>query len=163
MNNTVDIRDHFWPGAPLACVERHDVPPAHVDANCRQSPLGADALSESLVGESPCTSPPAAQSTSPIPYAGGIFEISFDFVDHKLDIATSDGQAPDRVALRTFWRDFYREFIQLLRSLNVRVKIWPMPVEIQNPIRFDRDVTHCTYDPAYALPLANPYHASIRS
>ena len=40
--------------------------------------------------------------------------------------------------------------MELLRSLNIRVKIWPMPVEIQNPIRFDLDVTHCAYDPAYA-------------
>jgi hypothetical protein len=30
------------------------------------------------------------------------------------------------------------------------VKIWPMPVEIPNPIRFDQDRVHASYDPEYA-------------
>jgi hypothetical protein len=36
-----------------------------------------------------------------------------------------------------------------LKSLGIDVKIWPMPVEIPNPIRFDQDTTHKSYDPAY--------------
>ena len=35
-------------------------------------------------------------------------------------------------------------------SLKLEVKIWPMPVETPNPIRFDQDVTHARYDPVYA-------------
>ena len=38
----------------------------------------------------------------------------------------------------------------MLRSLRIDVKIWPMPVEVPNPIRFDHDVTHARYDPGYA-------------
>jgi uncharacterized protein DUF5996 len=45
---------------------------------------------------------------------------------------------------------FYREFMQALDSLGIQVKIWPLPQEVPNPIRFDRDVTHARYDPAYA-------------
>ncbi len=30
-------------------------------------------------------------TTSPIPYAGGVFEIQFDFIDHQLVIETSAG------------------------------------------------------------------------
>src|SRR5262245_63118445 len=37
-----------------------------------------------------------------------------------------------------------------LRSLNIAVKIWTMPVEIPNPIPFDEDRTHASYDPDYA-------------
>ena len=37
-----------------------------------------------------------------------------------------------------------------LKSLGIDVKIWPMAVEVPNPIRFDQDTTHASYDPAYA-------------
>jgi hypothetical protein len=37
-----------------------------------------------------------------------------------------------------------------LRSLGIAVKIWTMPVEIPNPIPFDQDRTHASYDPDYA-------------
>jgi hypothetical protein len=45
--------------------------------------------------------------------------------------------------------DFYREFMASLKSLGIEAKIWPMPVEVPNPIRFDQDTTHASYDPAY--------------
>ena len=35
----------------------------------------------------------------------------------------------------------------MLASLGIAVKIWPMPVEIPNPIRFTEDRTHASYDP----------------
>jgi len=88
-------------------------------------------------------------TTSPIPYTGGSFEIQFDFVDHKLVITASNGAirslelAPKSVA------GFYSDLMALLRSLDIDVKIWPMPVEIQNPIRFDQDHVHASYDREY--------------
>ncbi len=45
---------------------------------------------------------------------------------------------------------FYREFMDALHALGSRPKVWPMPVEVPNPIRFDQDVTHSRYDPEYA-------------
>ena len=46
--------------------------------------------------------------------------------------------------------DFYRELMALLEGMGLAVKIWPMPVEIPSPIRFDLDIVHRSYDPAYA-------------
>lgn len=89
-------------------------------------------------------------STSAIPYEEGIFEIEFDFLAHQLLIQTSTGArkamplAPKTVA------DFYRELMGSLRELGIAVKIWTMPVEIPNPIRFEDDNVHCSYDPEYA-------------
>jgi Family of unknown function (DUF5996) len=89
-------------------------------------------------------------NTSPIPYKGRVFEVEFDFIDHQLTITTCENDVaiiplePRSVA------DFYAEFMAALRSLNIEVKIWPMPVEIPNPIRFDQDRTHKSYDPEYA-------------
>src|SRR4030081_3481800 len=34
---------------------------------------------------------PRGLTTSPIPYHGGAFEVTFDFIDHHLRILTSDG------------------------------------------------------------------------
>jgi len=77
-------------------------------------------------------------------------EISFDFIDHQLVIRTCDDRtkklplAPRPVA------DFYREFRAALDELGVSVRIWPMPVEVPGPIRFDQDFVHRSYDPEYA-------------
>jgi len=89
-------------------------------------------------------------TTSPIPCARGIFEVNFDFIEHKLDIVTAWSRP---MTLQLYTRSvagFYREFMQALESLGIQVKIWPLPQEVPNPIRFDRDVTHARYDPAYA-------------
>ncbi len=89
-------------------------------------------------------------TTSPIPYKDGDFEIQFDFIDHQLVIRTSGGASK---SLRLFPRsvaDFYKEFIAALNSLDITVRIWPVPCEVPDPIRFDRDRTHCSYNPEYA-------------
>lgn len=89
-------------------------------------------------------------TTSPIPYASGIFEVQFDFIEHKLDVSTSLGEIKSiRLQPRTV-ADFEVEFLALLKSLGIEVKIWDMPVEIPNPIRFDQDRVHGAYDARYA-------------
>jgi hypothetical protein len=40
-----------------------------------------------------------------------------------------------------------------LQEMELPVKIWPMPVEIPSPVRFDQDTVHNTYDPASANTL----------
>ena len=93
---------------------------------------------------------PFGLTTSAIPYGGGNFEVQFDFIHHQLVIRTSNdailsmGLAPRSVA------DFYREFMAALASLGITVKIWKMPVEIPDPIPFDQDTRHASYDPEYA-------------
>jgi hypothetical protein len=78
------------------------------------------------------------------------FSIEFDLTEHRLVIAVADGEtrllplAPRSVA------DFYRDVMATLRSMQLPVKIWSMPVEIQSPIRFEDDTVHHTYDPVFA-------------
>lgn len=85
-------------------------------------------------------------TTSAIPYEERVLEITFDFLTHTLVISTSDGQTktlplgPQSVAA------FYTEFMAALRSVGIEVSIWPMPVEIPNPIRFNQDTRHAPYD-----------------
>ena len=89
-------------------------------------------------------------TTSAIPYPEGNFEIEFDFIHHRLTIKTSQNTAAT-VGLRPrSVADFYRDFMAALASLDIAVKIWKMPVEIANPIAFDQDTQHASYDPEYA-------------
>jgi hypothetical protein len=89
-------------------------------------------------------------TTSPIPYGKGIFEVQFDFIDHKLDIVTTGGEINSLPLVPRTVADFYAEFMEMLHSLHIDARIWKMPVEIPNPIRFDQDRTHASYDPEYA-------------
>jgi hypothetical protein len=89
-------------------------------------------------------------STSAIPYRDGIFEVEFDFLSHNLIIRTREGLSRSIPLEPRSVADFYKEFMAALRSLGIDVKIWRMPVEIPNPIAFDQDVQHASYDPEYA-------------
>src|SRR5581483_4593019 len=64
----------------------------------------------------------------------------------RLDISAADG-AVRSVPLRAQTvADFYRTVMSLLDEMGVGVRIWPMPVEVPSPIRFDHDVVHRSYD-----------------
>jgi hypothetical protein len=89
-------------------------------------------------------------TTSPIPYEKGTFEVEFDFIDHKLDIVTTGGEISSLPLVPRTVADFYAEFMEMLDSLHINARIWRMPVEVPNPIRFDQDRTHASYDPEYA-------------
>jgi hypothetical protein len=88
--------------------------------------------------------------TMPIPYEAGIFDFEFDFIDHVLLLRTSTGASKSiRLAPRSV-ADFYGEVLEALRSLGIVVKIWTLPSELPNAVRFEQDRTHASYDPEYA-------------
>lgn len=86
-------------------------------------------------------------TTSPIPYGARRFQIDFDFIDHCLNIQTSDG-AVERMSLgpRSV-ADFYGDVTARLRALGLETRIWTMPVEIDGAIPFDQEHDHRSYDP----------------
>jgi hypothetical protein len=87
-------------------------------------------------------------TTSRIPYGQRAFELWFDFIRHQLVLETNDGIVKMIPLAARSVADFYAEFMDMLRSAGIEVKIWRMPVEIPNPIPFDQDHTHHSYDPA---------------
>ncbi|MGH9203022.1 MAG: DUF5996 family protein [Vicinamibacterales bacterium] len=60
-----------------------------------------------------------------MPYRDGTVGMTFDFIDHHLRIETSDGQRRE-------------------------IALAPRSVEIENPIRFDRDHQNQSYDRTFA-------------
>jgi hypothetical protein len=75
--------------------------------------------------------------------------VLFDFTDHRVLIATSDGRTETLALAPMTVTDFYAAFIQALRRLGIDVHIWTMPSEIENAIPFQKDRTHAQYDPGY--------------
>jgi hypothetical protein len=76
--------------------------------------------------------------------------LTFDFVSHQLVLQCSDG-VTRMLALRPQTvADFYQGVMETLRGMGVEVRIWTMPVEIADPVRFEADLSHRSYDPAYA-------------
>jgi hypothetical protein len=88
-------------------------------------------------------------TTSAILYRNGIFEVEFDFLHHNLVIQTSEGPSKTIPLAPRSVADFYHEFMAALAALGIEVKIWKMPVEIPDPIAFDLDTQHASYDPEY--------------
>jgi hypothetical protein len=89
-------------------------------------------------------------TTSPIPSGNRTFSVGFDFLKHNLSVGTSDGVTRTLALAPRSVADFYAEYLALLRSLGLEVKIWPVPVEVESSIRFPEDRTHTSYDPESA-------------
>ena len=85
-------------------------------------------------------------TTSRIPYGDRSFEVSFDFLGHQLVLETNDGTLKAMPLTPRSVADFYQEFMSMLRSAGIEVRIWRMPVEIPDPIPFDQDRVHASYD-----------------
>ena len=94
---------------------------------------------------------PRGLTTSTIACGDRWFELQFDFLDDVLRIDTNErvtrtvALAPRSVA------DFYRETMAAVRSAGIEVRIWPVPVEVEDTTRFDRDERHGAYDKLYVM------------
>jgi hypothetical protein len=85
-------------------------------------------------------------TTSAMPWRGDLLEIEFDFAAHVLELRMCSG-AGIRLPLRPqSVASFFADYTMALESLGVKAKIWPMPVEVASPIRFDLDHVHASYD-----------------
>lgn len=87
-------------------------------------------------------------TTSLMPHADGPeFQIAFDFLAHRLEVSTIDGEQRSIALEARPVADFYTDVMQLLDELGVATTIWPVPVEIPDGIPFLDDRVHASYDP----------------
>jgi hypothetical protein len=89
-------------------------------------------------------------TTSTIPHRNHPFELTFDFLDQQLVLQLCEGSRRSLPLKPMPVADFYREVMGMLRSSGIEVKIWRMPVEVPDPIPFDEDRVHASYDPGAA-------------
>jgi uncharacterized protein DUF5996 len=85
-------------------------------------------------------------TTSPIPHGDRSFQIDFDFLEHRLEVSSSDGASggfalePQTVAA------FHARLMDQLAALGLPVRIYGKPNEVMEAIPFAADDTHRAYD-----------------
>jgi hypothetical protein len=77
------------------------------------------------------------------------FQIELDFIDHHLMIRVDDGRTVMLPLEPQTTATFYRNLMSTLEELGLAVTINTMPNELPDPIRFDADDVHSSYDPEY--------------
>ena len=93
---------------------------------------------------------PRGISTHLLPYGARSFALEFDFVAHQFIVHACDGPPRTLPLVSQTVAEFYRAVMDLLREMRLPVKIWSMPVEIPDPVRFEQDTVHHTYNPEQA-------------
>ena len=93
---------------------------------------------------------PRGLATRALSHGDRTFTMEFDFIAHELAIRASDGAVRTIALAPRSVADFYRDVMRTLGEMALHVKIWPMPVEIPSPIRFDEDTVHHAYDSEHA-------------
>jgi len=89
-------------------------------------------------------------STRSLPHHTRSFTMEFDFIAHHLAIEVSDGSRRTVPLVPRSVADFYRQVTATLDEMGLPVRIWPVPVEVPSPVRFEDDTAHHSYDPVYA-------------
>jgi len=94
---------------------------------------------------------PRGLSTPLLPHGTRSFAMEFDFTEHQLVVHVCDGPRRTLPLENQSVADFYRAVMTLLHDMQLPVRIWSMPVEIQQDvIRFEEDTIHHTYNPEQA-------------
>lgn len=89
---------------------------------------------------------PRGLTTLSMPHGQRTFQIDFDFVDHRLLVASSDG-AVDQLELAPMSvADFYARLMRKLSDMNLPVEIHASPNEVDPAIPFEQDQEHASYD-----------------
>lgn len=96
---------------------------------------------------------PTGLTTSSITDGHNHFQIDLDLTDHKLKIRNQLGQHRQFLLAGNTVAEFYKKIFQALEELNIKVKINPMPCELEDPIPLDKDSTHGTYNAEHATAL----------
>jgi Family of unknown function (DUF5996) len=143
-----DVTDTIWPELPAQWIDTRDTLHMWTQIVGKIALAQSPPLNHSWGVALQVT--PRGLATRPLPHGSRTFMIEFDFIDHRLNIAASDGTVRRLPLTAQTVSAFYGEVMAALAEMTLPVRIWPMPVEVTDPIRFDQDTQHASYDPAYA-------------
>jgi hypothetical protein len=93
---------------------------------------------------------PRGLGTGAIPSGEDSFSVDLDFVAHSLRITHSDGRQASFALRARAVADFFALLRTTLRALDIDPEVNPVPQEVANPVPFDQDRSHATYDPEAA-------------
>jgi hypothetical protein len=88
-------------------------------------------------------------TTSPVPYQSTTFEISFDLMDNRLVVSTSEDEgfafAMDDLPVA----EFYRRLFDGLGALGIDISIDPKPFDLGDERTLEENIFHCVCDREY--------------
>ncbi|MFC4004798.1 DUF5996 family protein [Prauserella oleivorans] len=93
---------------------------------------------------------PRGLTTSSIPHGDRLFDLEFDFVEHRLCVRSSSGEQREVALEPKAVATFYREVLATLADLDLDVSIMGSPVEVERAIPFAEDTEHASYDAGHA-------------
>lgn len=92
-------------------------------------------------------------TTGIIYYKNRCFEIDFDFLFHKINIKLDDGTI-ENIELRSdSVSNYYKEIKEKFSNLGIEIEIWPVPVEIEYRLPFNKDNLYRAYHTEYMVSL----------
>ncbi|MGF1580412.1 MAG: DUF5996 family protein [Gemmataceae bacterium] len=103
---------------------------------------------------------PRGLTTLAMPHGQQTFQIDFDFVDHRVNIYSSDGRSGTIDLVPMSVAEFYLRLLHLLQELNLPVKIHGKPNEVEPSIPFEKDTEHASYQ---AEPVARFHQALVQT
>ena len=89
---------------------------------------------------------PRGLTTHSIPYGDRSFQIDFDFIAHQLHITCSSGGSQSLDLYPRSVASFYKEVFEKMALLDIHVKIYAKPNELDPAIAFIEDQIHKSYD-----------------
>src|SRR5690242_15658237 len=93
---------------------------------------------------------PRGLSTGMLPHGARSFTLAFDFMDHVLVIACTDGETRRLPLAARSVGAFYRTLMEALADMRLAVRIWPVTVEMPTPVRLDDETRPAPYDGTWA-------------
>ncbi len=89
---------------------------------------------------------PTGLTSALIPGEKQYYQVDFDLQNHFLKIITQSGERRQFSLKNLSVADFYQKTFTILAALNINVKIYPVPNELQEVIPFYQDTVHATYN-----------------
>ena len=102
---------------------------------------------------------PTGLTTGNIPFSRGSFQIDMNFIDHEVVITSSEGRKQWVKLYPRSVASFYHELLLKLHEMDIDVKIYPRPNEVEPAIPFEQDHEHREYNPAA---MYNLWQALVR-
>ena len=85
-------------------------------------------------------------TTGPIPHRDRTFQVDVDLVGHQVSVRSSDGRARSLALEPRTVASFFGDVFALLEAIDIVVHVNPIPQEVPDPIAFEKDAVHASYD-----------------
>lgn len=89
---------------------------------------------------------PRGLRTSLVPYGQEGFELTFDLVDHELELTTTTGERRSLPLEPMSVSTFHDRVLAMMEDVGMAVRIHPVPSELADAIPFPEDTVHRSYD-----------------